>query len=75
MAGESLGFWLKMESNYPCQLSRNGAEKSRGVPGLEVCTEDLGGEVGLPRSLVVIRTHRPAASVVGKEGPGSYLAA
>lgn len=36
VAGESLGSWLMMESNYPCQLSRNGAEKSRDVPGPEL---------------------------------------
>ena len=36
VAVEALGSWLMMESNYPCQLSRNGAEKSQDVPGPEV---------------------------------------
>ena len=27
VAGDLLGFWLKMESNYPCLLSRTDVEK------------------------------------------------
>jgi hypothetical protein len=30
-----LGFWLKMESNYPCLLSRTVAEKSQYAPAPE----------------------------------------
>lgn len=36
VAGGSLGFGLMRESNYPCQLSRNGGEKSQYGPAPEV---------------------------------------
>jgi hypothetical protein len=39
VADEKLGFWLKMESNYPCLLNRNVAEKLQDAPGPEPCME------------------------------------
>jgi hypothetical protein len=34
-----LGFWLKMESNYPCLLNRNVAEKLQDAPEPGPCME------------------------------------
>ena len=39
VADVKLGFWLKMESNYPCLLNRNVAEKLQDGPGSEPCME------------------------------------
>ena len=39
VADGKLGFWLKMESNYPCLLNRNVAEKLQDGPGSEPCME------------------------------------
>tara|TARA_R110002003_G_scaffold44_15_gene3389 strand:+ start:34987 stop:35439 length:453 start_codon:yes stop_codon:yes gene_type:complete len=65
VAGGTLGFWLKMESNYPSQLSRNVAEKSQYGPGPEVYME-LGAKYS-PTNLFVNLLNCPWESAAGRE--------
>jgi hypothetical protein len=39
VADVKLGFWLKMESNYPCLLIRTVGERLQDAPGPEPCME------------------------------------
>jgi hypothetical protein len=65
VAGGSLGFWLKMASNYPPLLSRNVAEKSQYGPGPEVYT--VLGAKHWPAILFEIQLNCPWGFAAGRE--------
>jgi hypothetical protein len=66
VADVTLGFWLKMASNYPSLLSRIVAEKLQYEPGPEVYM--VLGAIYSPGSLFVTPLIGPGELDAGKEG-------